>query len=297
MSTFSYEIFHAVVERKTFYQAAVALNVTPSAVSHSINQLENELGFPLFIRNRTGVELTSDGKRILPIVQEILNTEERLRQEAANINGLNAGSIRIGAFSSVCISWLPPIIQKFKQQYPDIAISIVQSDFNDIVNQAKIGTIDIGFSALPIADLLVVTPLIADPIFCITPQNFVPAHKSYITAADVANQDFILQQTDYDRDTKRALDRYNVRPNSLRYSIDDQSILAMVESGLGMGILPELALQKLSGNVNIYPFDQDFHRTVALVANKIQAVAPSTKKMLQAIKAYINQRYPENLLA
>ncbi|MFD0896740.1 LysR family transcriptional regulator [Loigolactobacillus binensis] len=297
MSTFSYEIFHEVVERKTFYQAAVALNVTPSAVSHSITQLENELGFPLFIRNRTGVELTSDGQRILPIVQEILNTEERLRQEAANINGLNAGSIRIGAFSSVCISWLPPIIQKFKQQYPDIAISIVQSNFNDIVNQAKIGTIDIGFSALPIADQLVVTPLITDQIFCITPQNFVPQHKTYVTAADVADQDFILQQTDYDRDTKRALDRYNVRPNSLRYSIDDQSILAMVESGLGMGILPQLALQKLSGNVNIYPFDQDFHRTVALVANKVQAVAPSTKKMLQAIKAYIQQNYEENLLA
>ncbi|PIO82183.1 LysR family transcriptional regulator [Loigolactobacillus backii] len=297
MSSFSYEVFHAVVEHKTFYQAAVALNVTPSAVSHSINQLETELGFPLFIRNRTGAELTSDGARILPIVQEILNTEERLRQEAANIQGLNSGSLRIGAFSSVCINWLPTIIRKFKKKYPKIDIAIVQSNFNDIVNQIKIGTIDIGFSALPIDEQLLVTPLVSEQIFCITPKDFIPKHKTYVTEADVANQNFILQQIDYDKDTKRALDRYNVRPNSIRYSIDDQSILAMVESGLGMGILPELALQKLSGDVNIYPFDEDFHRTIALVTNKVQATAPSTAKITTAIEMYIKDRYQDSLLA
>ncbi|MDN6043128.1 MAG: LysR family transcriptional regulator, partial [Lactobacillus sp.] len=115
MSHFSYQVFATVVSQKTFYQAARLLRVTPSAVSHSINQLEQELGFPLFRRNRGGVELTHDGRQILPYVQEILNIERTLQQQADNIRGLNAGLVRIGAFSSVCINWLPEMMQRFKR--------------------------------------------------------------------------------------------------------------------------------------------------------------------------------------
>ncbi|ARW23063.1 HTH-type transcriptional regulator HdfR [Levilactobacillus brevis] len=108
MLPFAYRVFQAIVQEQTFYRAAQTLNVTPSAISHSVNQLEKELGFPLFIRNRTGVELTPDGQSILPLIQGVINAEDRLQQAAANINGLNAGSVRLGAFSSVCITWLPP---------------------------------------------------------------------------------------------------------------------------------------------------------------------------------------------
>ena len=87
MGNFSYEVFSKVVERGTLAQAAAELNVTPSAVSHSISQLETELGFPLLIRNRTGVTLTEDGAQVLPIIQSIQNLEEQLSQVADNING------------------------------------------------------------------------------------------------------------------------------------------------------------------------------------------------------------------
>ena len=127
MIPFAYQVFSTVIQEGTFQKAALKLNVTPSAVSHSITQLETELGFPVFIRSRSGAELTANGRTILPIIQEILNSQARLEQEAADINGLNAGSIRIGAFSSVCINWLPPIIQSFKKQYPHIDISVSQN--------------------------------------------------------------------------------------------------------------------------------------------------------------------------
>lgn len=75
MANFSYEVFSKVVERGTLAKAAAELNVTPSAVSHSVSQLETELGFPLLIRNRTGVALTEDGAQVLPIIQSIQNLE------------------------------------------------------------------------------------------------------------------------------------------------------------------------------------------------------------------------------
>jgi DNA-binding transcriptional LysR family regulator len=65
---------------------------------------------------------------------------------------------------------------------------------------------------------------------------------------------------------------------------------------MGMGILPELALERVSGNVNVYPFDTRFYRTICLVVNSEQAKAPSTAKMIDAITAYVAQAYPDKVL-
>lgn len=291
MTNFSYEVFSEVARQKTFIAAAKQLQVTPSAISHSINSLEKDLGFSLFVRSRSGVRLTPNGQRVLPLIQDILNAEATLNEEAALINGLNKGRVRIGAFSSVCINWLPDIINKFKNIYPDIEVTVWQGNFNDVVKQVKLGILDIGFSALPIEENLEVIPLYKDPIYCITPQDFKLHRGKSITRDDIKNEKFILQQIDYDRDTKRALDTYNVSVNSLQYSIDDASIIAMVESGLGLGILPELALQNLSGNVNRYIFSEYFYRTICLVTHQKKQQTPSVKAFVSIIENYISDRY------
>lgn len=296
MSNFSYEVFSAVVEQGTFLQAATVLNVTPSAVSHSVSQLESELGFPLFVRNRTGVTLTPDGAAILPTVQAILNLDDQLGQIADHIKGLNTGRIRLGAFSSVSTNWLPPIIRRFKKQYPQVEVTVMQGGFNEIVEQVRVGALDIGFSLLPVSSQLVVTPLLKDPIYCVTPTDFTPTDGAVMGDADMAKRDFILQQGDYDRDTKAALDRYHVTTNSLRYSIDDQSILSMVEAGLGLGILPELALQKLTGEVNTYPFSEPFARTLCLVLNPTTQKSPSVAKIQTVILDYLKETYGDACL-
>ncbi|GEK29398.1 LysR family transcriptional regulator [Furfurilactobacillus siliginis] len=295
-SSFPYLVFATVVEKHTFLAAAEALRITPSAVSHSISQLEDQLGFPLFIRSRTGATLTIDGQSVYPIIQDILNSELRLRQEAANINGLTQGNINIGAFSSVLLNWLPAIIREFHASYPDVNVSVYQGSFNDIAERVRLGTLDVGFSALPITENVQLHPLIKDEVFCITPRDFTPKNGHVITNADVANHTFILQQSDYDRDTKLTLDRYDVTPNSLYYSIDDASIISMVEAGLGFGVLPNLALKRITGNVNIYPFDEPHYRTLCVVANNSLATAPTTTRMLSVIRQNLSKQYGKQLL-
>lgn len=83
MTNFSYEVFSEVARQKTFIAAAKQLQVTPSAISHSINSLEKDLGFSLFVRSRSGVRLTPNGQRVLPLIQDILNAEATLNEEAA----------------------------------------------------------------------------------------------------------------------------------------------------------------------------------------------------------------------
>lgn len=299
MAIYPYQIFATVAETKTYYQAAERLNITPSAVSHAIAQLERELGFPLFIRNRNGSTLTPNAHQILPYVRDVLNAENRLHQEIDNINGLVRGTLRIGAFSSASVQWLPTILQQFRRAYPEITIQLVQGSLNDIAEKLRQGQLDIGFTALPVDPQLTTYPLILDTLFTVAPKDFRPKNIHFVTEHDLRDKTFILQESDYDRATKATLDQYKVTSNSLTYTIDDPSIIAMVESGLGFGILPALSLTSFPDypdKVNVYAFDQDVFRTLVVATPKSQASSPIVKAMLVQIFGFMHEHYPNDLL-
>lgn len=202
MANFAYRVFSEVAKQKTFVSAANILNVTPSAISHSISGLEEELGFALFVRNRTGIMLTPDGEKVLPIVQEILNSEAKLNEEAARIKGLNQGSIRIepsAAFASIGFLTLSTHSRKISWSW-DLSQT---GPFNEVAESVRLGSLEIGFSALPIQEKLSVLPLYKDRIYCVAPEGFVPGNGKTVVASDVCDETFILQQIDYDRDTKK----------------------------------------------------------------------------------------------
>lgn len=245
MSFFSYQIFDAVAKQQSFLRAAEVMNLTPSAVSHSISSLESKLGFQLFIRSRIGVKLTSEGELMLIHIRKVLNCEEQLQQEAAQINGLEKGTVVIGTFSSVCANWIPDIVKSFHNFYPNIDINIMQGDYEDVLFWAKTGVVGIGFATLPAGEDLIETPLYRDRLLCITPKNFKPVHSDYVTIDDIRNQPFILQREGYNSDTVSFIKKYNLSIRPQFFIDDDQSIIAIVESGLGISIIPELILNKV----------------------------------------------------
>ena len=102
MTLLSYQVFQTVVGQGSFQKAAEILNLTPSAVSHAIASMEQELGFSLFTRNKAGVALTNYGEHLLPYVNAVLNSDESLQQAIAGLNGLKMGNVKVGCFSSVC---------------------------------------------------------------------------------------------------------------------------------------------------------------------------------------------------
>ncbi|MBQ5787975.1 MAG: LysR family transcriptional regulator, partial [Oscillospiraceae bacterium] len=101
MNLSKFETLAVVLEQQSLTAAARELGCTQSAVSHSIDSLEKELGFPVLKRGRAGVSLTAEGERLMPAVRALLGAAEQLNQTAASIRGLDAGTVRIGAFTSV----------------------------------------------------------------------------------------------------------------------------------------------------------------------------------------------------
>ena len=122
--------FEVAARHSSFSLAAEELSMTPSAISHRINKLEEELGITLFIRSHRKIILTEDGERIYLAVNRILN---ELNQEVKDVrNGDISGALTIYSRPSFAQSWLAPRIFSFKQQFPSIELNILTG--NEIIN-------------------------------------------------------------------------------------------------------------------------------------------------------------------
>lgn len=286
MTLFTYEIFEAVVQEKSFQKAANRLNMTPSAVSHAIATMEKEVGFSLFVRGKQETVLTTHGEVLLPYVRSILNSEESLKEAIAEVRGLEKGTVKLGGFNSVCSVWIPVIVKKFQETYPNIRIEIYQGTYADLVEWLKNGTIDLCVMSGVDSAGFEYTPLYRDRLLCVVPKGFETINKNYITFEEMRAQRFVTQWSSCDGDAQKVLVKHGIEPKTYCHVVDDMSTIAMVEAGMGICILPELLIGK-SDKVDWYPMEEDCYREIGLALNSYRIVSPAVKKMMEMIKTYV----------
>ncbi len=287
MTLLSYEIFQTIIDQGSFAKAAQLLHLTPSAVSHSISSMEEEIGFPLFIRNKSGVQLTSAGEQIAPHIQKTVSANNNLMQVISQMNGLKTGTVRIGCINTVCLTWIPPIIRNFKEEFPQIDLEVYQGSYTDTVNWIRNGVIDIGIISEAANDNLPFIPLYQDPLVCVTPKGYMPEGTTSITPDQLKDQPFVIQQESCDRDIISFLDNYHLSIRANCHILDDQSAMAMVECGSGISIMPKLFLESSRCNVDVYPMEPDQHRTLGIACLNKEFLSPAAREMITCIKDYI----------
>ncbi|MCF0228616.1 MAG: LysR family transcriptional regulator [Parasporobacterium sp.] len=284
MTLLSYQVFKAVVEQGSFMKAAGILGITPSAVSHAIASMEDELGTTLFIRSRTGNSLTNFGRELLPYINSVLNSEESLRQAVSELSGPKQGRIKLGTFSSVCTNWIPDIIRSFTKENPNVTIDVYEGSYGDNRNWLRSGIVDFAFISLSAAEDLAFEPLYKDPLVCITPADFKKSSSGqYIEIDDIRDMSFIMLQESVDTDIKNFL-----RDNRITYSTrghieDDLSALVMVESGFGCAIMPEMVLKGIPYNVNVYHFENPGYRIIGLTSIDRTVLSPAARTLYNHI--------------
>ena len=203
MTLFTYEIFEAVVQEKSFQKASVLLNMTPSAVSHAISNMEKEVGFSLFVRGKQETTLTTHGELLLPYVRAVLQSEESLRETIAGFRGLEKGTVKLGGFNSVCSMWIPKIVKRFQENFPNIRIEIYQGTYADLVEWLRNGTIDLCIMSAVDSEGFDYTPLYHDRLLCVVPKGFQTKNPKYITFEEMKAQRFVTQWASCDGDAQR----------------------------------------------------------------------------------------------
>lgn len=295
MSLWNYAIFDLIVTTGNLKQAADMMNLTASAVSHSLQKLEKEFGFPLLLRSRTGIELTEHGRAILPYIRAVLAVDKKLHAEVERISGVMRGSIRIGVYNSICCTWLPSIIRQIKREYPDVKVNIVQGGYDDLERGLCEGTLDVSFVSMPTKRNIPAVPLLRDRLLCATPRNFIPRNKEYVTIDELREQEVIIPGTGSDFDAIAFMKENNLELDIPHNIIEDSSIIALVESGLGITIVPELVLKSVKGNVNVYPIESAPYRLIGIATQKSEFSTAMADAVLKLVLNYVQVEYAKEM--
>ena len=287
MTISKYTVFQTIIELGSLTKAAEKLCMTQSGVSHAIASLETEFGFSVLIRDRKGVNLTSNGERILPYIRETIKAEEHLRQQVAAIRGLEAGTVRIGTITSVSSQWLPPIIKQFRLEHPALEVHLLEGDYDEINHWLASGAVDFGFLSLPTASQYEVLPLVKDKMLCILPPGHVLGRQDKISFAQIAAEDFIMPKWGSYGDVRRILQENKVQPKIKYEAAEDQTIIAMVRNGLGISILPEMVLVYGRDQICTVDLAKEAYRTIGIAGLSLKNLSPAAKKFLQDIQSWL----------
>ena len=171
MSLRKYQAFVETVRLGSLTRAAQSLGSTQSRISHILSDLEEEFGLPLLNRSRSGIQLTQAGTLLLPRMQAILQEDSALQTLARDIRQADAGTIRLGAFTSVAVHWLPGIIRDFQARHPRVELKLFNGDYADMERWLEKGEIDVGFVTLPAPGPVRTIPLAQDPLVVILPRG------------------------------------------------------------------------------------------------------------------------------
>ena len=280
-----YLAFVKTVECGSFTRAAGVLNYSQSGISRMIGDLEREWQVALLERGKAGVRLTSEGTRLLPYAKRVCSEYEKLQAEVDEINGLKSGLIRIGTFSSVATHWLPNIIREFQKEYPGIDYELILGDYTEIETWIEEGRVDCGFLRLPARKALDSLFLEQDRLLVVLPEGTPPWRrwKRFLYPRCAGNLSCCWKKG-AKAEVSEIFERSGLSPKVHFTTWDDYAIMAMVESGLGISILPELILKRIPYRIVARELEFPAYRNIGLAWKEKKGASPMLKRFMEYLE-------------
>ncbi|MCR5054421.1 MAG: LysR family transcriptional regulator [Lachnospiraceae bacterium] len=282
-----YLLFADVAETKNFTKSGDNMGYTQPGVSHILKSMEHEIGFPLFIRTRQGIELTPNAEIILPIVRRLLSINEQLEQTIASLNGLEIGHLSIASFASISRIWLPKVLNRFQREYPGIEIELMEGGTDDIVGWINNNYVDFGLVSRRHTEGLEWISIAEDPLVAVLPEGYVDDDDTVFPIKEMHNKPFIIPAEGTDYDVHYALADSGVVPDERFSSKDDSAIVSMVANNLGLSILPELVVMGNDFKFKNLPLDPPYSRELGIAYRSGSSLSPAAKHFLEVLQEVI----------
>lgn len=266
-------------EYKSLSKAAEVFSYTPSALSHSVDALEEELGVKLLVRTHTGVELSEEGKYLLDKLEAVAAAEKALVKAASELSGEKGKLLRIGTYASISVHLLPEVLKGFRQKYPDIRISIIVGDKlrgwleNDIA--------DVLFAEAPKVGDGVFIPFVKDDFVAVVPSAMFAGRKT-VSCEALCQYPFILVN---DSSVRQHFTKENCKEIIDLTSVDDTSVVSMVREGIGVAVLPALVLKAHPKGVRMLKLDPPMSRTLGVTYRKDSGQSSCAMKFVNYLKS------------
>jgi DNA-binding transcriptional LysR family regulator len=256
--------FHAVAERRSFSEAALALGYAQSVVSHHVAALEQEFGLTLVDRTRRPVGLTEAGERLNEHAAAVLGQVATAEEELRALAGLLTGTVRVGAFLSACTSFVPQALARFEAAHPDVDVELEQLEPAPVLRRLRAGELDIavvweapGEPSLSDEHEFARMFLADDPYRVVLPPRHRLARRREVDLADLAGDRFIAPPTDVSAGYRAMLDRLCGEAGftpEIRYLVRDVTVgRAIVSAGLSVSFITDLAVDEPRPDVAVRP--------------------------------------------
>lgn len=280
------EMILQLYEGKSLAEIASDYNYTPSAVSHMLKAMETELGIQLFVRDRTSVTPTLEGRELYEELKSLVDRSDQMKKKAEELSNKQTGVIRLSSFTSVVVSWLPRIINSFKEQYPNLRFEILQGNYQETEEWIRQGFVDCGFTIDINSSDVESYRLTSDKLYVIFPKGHPLESKEDFVPEDILDYPFILLNEGSEQFILDYLLERSIDPDVACRVVDDYAVSAMVESGIGISVVPELFLYRSPYAIGSRVLDEDFSRPICISYRRNYKLSPITEVFIDHVRKW-----------
>ena len=280
------EVFLSVAKHLNYTRAGEEVNLSQPSVSVRIRQLEDELGVRLFEQLGKKVALTEAGRLLVPHARRVIAAIEDAQHAIDELQGLERGTLRIGASTTPGMYLIPKTIARFKDRYPKIEIQLGIKDTRQIETGVINNEFDFGFVGGHLAgDDVDVLPWLTDQLVLVVPPKHPLAQKKSVKTDELQKERFILRETG--SATRAAivahLEKSNLKVETIMEMENPESVKKAVQSGLGIAFISKFAVEtelKAKSLVAVSVRGLDIRRELKIVYRK-------DKHLSRAAQAFI----------
>ena len=279
--------FSAVADTGSFSRAAEKYHVSQPSLSQQILKLEAELGGRLFDRLGRSVRLTDLGETFLPRARSVLHELSSAKDELTERLQSEAGPVVIGAIPTIAPYWLASRLATFSRKFPQVHLTIAEEITPVLLERLRAGSVDLAVLALPIrGHEFEAQPLFAERLFAALPKKHKLARRPSLQLADLRRDPFLfLRDGHCFRDTAvAACDRARLDPRVVFESGHLSSLLAMVGAGMGVSLVPEMAVDKSRPCRFVRIADPQAERTIAAVVLRGRTLNRGSRALLAHLR-------------
>lgn len=249
--------FVVLAETLNFRRAAERLHMAQPPLSVSIQKLETELGTKLFVRETTGVSLTPSGRAVLVEARKLLFHGSQLAETARGAIDGTGGTLRIGFVGTTTWGMLQRLVPAFRAEYPGVELVLREATSVAIVQQLEDHGLDIGLVRTPLLQgtTASLVPLENDAFVAALPRGHALAGKGPLKLAELANETFVMYASGgaagLHSAALLACQEAGFLPKVSQQAVQVQTLLALVESGLGVALVPSV-MQRYASDKIVY---------------------------------------------
>ncbi|NNJ12233.1 LysR family transcriptional regulator [Chloroflexales bacterium ZM16-3] len=274
--------FEAVARHSHVTRAAAELHIAQPALSKQISQLEHELGVALFDRVGRNVRLTEAGEALLPHARAVMAQVEASRAEMAERIGLRKGRATVGAPPTVGNQLLPPVLAAFNKRYAGIELRLHEAGVQTLLDLLETGLTDVAVVTLPVDDEhLTVVPIFTEEMVIAVWRGHRLSGRSEVSINELAGEPWVLSPENYElrEAALNACEQAGFTPRVVLDGGETDTLLRFVAAGIGIALVPRLAVQGSGDLVALRVSGQELQRSLGVVWRGDRVASPAARAL------------------